>query len=227
MTFNVLVVEDEKSISDIVTKYLSSEGYNFYVAENGFVALEAFSEQLFHLVLLDVMMPGIDGIEVLKQIREISDVPVIMLTAKQSEVDRINGFVVGADDYVVKPFSSRELMQRIKVILKRVHPLPQGVVLLSGALKLDINSMTLTKNHEKITITATEFQLLQTFMTHQNQVLTREQLISLSFGHDYDGFDRNIDSYIKRLRQKIEDDVKKPIYLVTKYGAGYVFGGGK
>ncbi|BEP28327.1 response regulator transcription factor [Helicovermis profundi] len=225
MNFNILIVEDQKEISSIVVKYLIKESYNTFVAENGFEALELFSRQSFHLVLLDVMMPGIDGFEVLKEIRNISEVPVIMLTAREAETDRIKGFDFGADDYVVKPFSPRELVRRIKVVFRRLYNETDEIVLQVENLKLYTKSMKLQKDGEYINITSTEFQLLHTFIKNKGLVLSREQLIEKSFGYDYDGFDRNIDTYIKRLRQKIEDNPKKPKYLVTKYGVGYIFGG--
>lgn len=225
MKFNVLVVEDQKDISSIIVKYLENEGYRYCIAENGFEALEQFNIQSFHLVILDIMMPGIDGFEVLKEIRKISAIPVIILTAKQEEVDRLKGFDIGADDYVVKPFSPRELMRRIRVIFRRLYNESNEIILKFDELKLFTKSMKLFKNNKEITITSTEYHLLHTFMKNKGQVLTREQLIHLSFGNDYDGFDRNIDSYIKRLRQKIETNPKKPTLLITKYGAGYVFGG--
>ncbi len=225
MTFNVLVVEDQKEISSIIGKYLAKEGYDYHVSENGFEALEAFSASTFHLVILDVMMPGIDGFEVLQEIRNISQIPVIMLTAKHEEVDRIKGFEKGADDYVIKPFSPRELMQRIKVIFRRVYNSSDEIVLQVGDLKLYTNSMKLLKNEENVSITTTEFKLLYTFMKNKGHVLTRDQLIEQSFGFDYDGYDRNIDSYIKRLRLKVEDHPKKPKILITRYGVGYIFGG--
>lgn len=224
--FNILVVEDQSDISDIVMKYLESSGYSCDLAENGFEALEYFSINTYHLILLDVMMPGIDGFEVLTRIREISDVPIIMLTAKQEEIDRLKGFEKGADDYVVKPFSPRELMGRVKVFLRRIYQTSDEIVLVEGELKLFTGSMKLQKASVDIDLTATEFKLIHTFMRNKGQILTREQLIDQSFGLGYEGFDRNIDSYIKRLRQKIEDDPKKPTILITKYGAGYVFGGG-
>lgn len=223
--FNILIVEDQSDISDIVIKYIENNGYSWDLAVNGFEALEYFSTNTYHLILLDVMMPGIDGFEVLTKIREISDIPVIMLTAKQEEVDRLKGFEKGADDYVVKPFSPRELMGRVKVFLKRVYGAAHEDVLVEGQLKLFISSMKLQKANIDIDITATEFKLIYTFMRNKGQVLTREQLIEQSFGLDYDGFDRNIDTYIKRIRQKIEVNPKKPTILVTKYGAGYIFGG--
>ena len=223
MNFKILLVEDQRDISSIVLKYLSEEGYSSKLAENGFEALELFAKDSFHLVLLDIMLPGIDGFEVLKEIRTFSDVPVIMLTAKEQEIDRIKGFDSGADDYVVKPFSPRELMGRIKAVFKRVYNVKEEKVLENGKLKLYIDSKKLTSEGEDLNITSTEFQIMETFFKNKNTVLTREQIIRMSFGYEYDGFDRNIDSYIKRLRHKIEDDSKNPEYLITKYGLGYVF----
>jgi DNA-binding response OmpR family regulator len=225
--FNILVVEDQSDISDIVVKYLVNSGYTCDLAKNGFEALECFSMNTYHLILLDVMMPGIDGFEVLTRIREISDIPIIMLTAKQEEIDRLKGFDKGADDYVVKPFSPRELMGRVKVFLKRIYQTSDEIVLVEGELKLFTGSMKLQKANVDLDLTATEFKLIHTFMRNKGQILSREQLIEQSFGQGYDGFDRNIDSYIKRIRQKIEVDPKKPTILVTKYGVGYVFGGGQ
>lgn len=227
MEFSVLVVEDQKEISRIVIKYLENEGYKYMLAEDGFDALDTFNKHSFHLVLLDIMMPGIDGFAVLNEIRKISDIPVIMLTAKQEEVDRLKGFDFGADDYVVKPFSPRELMRRIKAMFRRVYNESDEVILYANQLKLYTKSMRLFKDDNEIEITSTEYHLLYTFMKNKGQILTREQLIEMSFGNQYEGFDRNIDSYIKRLRQKIEDDPKKPTILLSKYGAGYVLGGEK
>lgn len=225
MKYQVLVVEDHKEISEIVAKYLDKEGYAYHIAENGFEALEYFNSQPIHLILLDIMMPGINGFEVLKEIRKISEVPVIFLTAKQEEVDRIKGFDIGADDYVIKPFSARELMRRIKVLIKRVYHESDEIIYRYQNLSLHTKSMKLYKEDEEIIITASEYNLLLVMFQHQGQVLTREQLINLAYGDDYEGYDRNIDSYIKRIRQKIEVDSKNPQILITKYGAGYIFGG--
>lgn len=225
--YRILLVEDEVQISDVVIKYLQKNGFECELAENGFEALQAFSKAHFHLVILDIMMPGIDGFEVLQRIREISEIPVIMLTAKQEELDRLKGFEYGADDYVVKPFSPRELVERVKVFLKRVYNLVDEVVLTSGNLHLYTASMQLFRDDERLMLTTTEFKLLYALMRNMNQVLSREQLIELAFGVGYDGFDRNIDTYIKRIRQKIEPDPKHPIYLKTKYGQGYVLEGGQ
>jgi len=225
MKYRILVAEDQKEIRDIVSKYLEKEGYDFLLASDGFEALNLFNNNTIHLVLLDIMMPGIDGFEVLKAIRKISDVPVIMLTARQEEVDRLKGFDTGADDYVVKPFSVKELMKRVKIFIKRVYHQSDELIYQCRDLSLYTKSMKLYKNREEIPITSAEYSLLLVMFKNQGQVLTREQLINLAYGSEYEGYDRNIDSYIKRIRQKIEDDPKNPQLLVTKYGAGYVFGG--
>lgn len=225
--YKILVVEDESEISSIILKYLQKNAYDCYLAENGIEALEKFSEQSFHLVILDIMMPGIDGFEVLKRLREVSEVPIIMLTARHEETDRLKGFQNGADDYVVKPFSPRELVERVKVLMRRIYNTGDEVILISGEIKLYTSSMKLLKNDETIDLTSTEFKLLHALMRNVDQILTREQLIELAFGVGYDGFDRNIDTYIKRIRQKIETDPKSPMYLKTKYGQGYVFNGGE
>lgn len=225
MDYNILIAEDQKEISDIVSKYLKNEGYGCHVAKDGFEALEYMSTHDCHLLLLDVMMPGISGFEVLQAVRKISDVPVVMLTAKQEETDRLKGFDIGADDYVVKPFSARELMKRVKAILRRTYQEADEIVYNHRELKLFSSSMKLTKNGNNIELTSVEFSLLLALFKNKGQVLSREQLIRMSFGTGYEGYDRNIDSYIKRIRQKIEDDPGCPKYLITKYGAGYMFGG--
>lgn len=225
MSRKVLVVEDQREISSIIIKYLENEGYDYQLAEDGLSALDTFSDDFFHLVLLDVMMPGIDGFQVLSEIRKVSNVPVIMLTARELEPDRIKGFDLGADDYVIKPFSPKELMRRIRSLFKRVYNESSGQTIEFGDLKLNLGSMTLEKRGQTVDLTAVEFRLLKAFVDNRGIVLSRDQIINLAFGVDYEGIDRNIDSYIRRLRSKLEDDPGKPRYLVTKYGAGYVFGG--
>lgn len=225
MKYQILVVEDQPEISSVVSKYLEKEGYGYYLAKDGFEALNIFGSSTVHLVLLDVMMPGIDGFEVLKEIRRISEVPVIMITARQEEVDRLKGFTTGADDYVVKPFSVKELMLRIKGLLKRIYHESDDIIYQYKDLSLHAKSMKLYKENNEIPITAAEYSLLLVLFKNQGQVLSREQLIELAYGNDYEGYDRNIDSYIKRIRQKIEKDPKNPQILMTKYGAGYILGG--
>jgi DNA-binding response OmpR family regulator len=226
MPYNILIVEDQREISSVVSKYLENEGYHTLVANDGFEALERFNGNEIHLALLDIMMPGIDGFDVLKTIRKTSDIPVIMLTARAEEIDRLKGFDIGADDYVVKPFSVKEVVKRVNAIIKRVYRSnTDEIVYQYDDLSLHTKSMKLFKGEAEIPITAAEFGLLQALFRYQGQVLSREQLISLAYGYEYDGYDRNIDSSIKRLRQKIEDDPKNPQILLTKYGAGYVLGG--
>lgn len=226
LDFNILVVEDHKEISNIIIKYLEKEGYSYELAEDGFQALELFSKYSFHLIILDIMMPGIDGFQVLKEIRNISNIPVIMVTAKEQEVDKLKGFDYGADDYVVKPFSPRELIQRVNVLLRRLYNKDDKKFIQVGVFKLYTDDERLTKNEVEIPITHTEYLLMKIFMDNKGAVLTREQLINIALGMDYQGYDRSIDSHIKRLRQKIEEDSRNPKYIKTKYGAGYTFGGG-
>ncbi|PKM87299.1 MAG: DNA-binding response regulator [Firmicutes bacterium HGW-Firmicutes-10] len=225
MTYRILVVEDQPEISKIITRYLESENYLTDLAQDGFDALKRFNQNTYHLVLLDVMMPGINGFEVLHDIRNISDVPVIMLTAKGEEDDKITGFDTGADDYMVKPFSPKELVRRVKAIIRRVYGDSEEIILNVPPLKLYESSMKLEKNGLEIELTASEFKLLYTLIKHKGQILTREQIIRYAYTEEYDGYDRNIDSLIKRLRHKIEDDPKNPTLILTKYGAGYMFGG--
>lgn len=227
LIFKILVVEDQQEIRELIAKYLRNEGYEVVVAKQGFEALEAFENQNIHLILLDVMMPGIDGFQVLEEIRKVSEVPVIMLTARQEEVDRLKGFQLGVDDYVSKPFSPRELIKRIQVFLKRVYHEGNEIVYQYQNIRLFSKSFTLMKDQNQIEITAAEYKVLAAFMKNKGQILSREQLIEQAFGEDYEGYDRNIDSFIKRIRQKIEDDPKNPKLLITKYGAGYIFGGEK
>lgn len=226
MPFKILIIEDEKNISEIVAKYLEKEGYTTLIANDGIEGLALFRDSNPDLVISDVMMPTIDGFEVLREIRLISDAPVIMLTAKQEEVDRLKGFENGADDYVTKPFSPKELVRRVMVMLKRTYKaIEDKQVLIEGELKLDLNKQKLYKNEDEIDITSKEFQIIYAFFKNPRQILSREQLIELAFSNDFDGFDRTIDAHIKKIRHKIEEDTKNPKYLKTKYGAGYIFGG--
>lgn len=225
LIFKILVVEDQEEIRELIAKYLIKEGYEVVLAKQGFEALELFENQDIHLILLDIMMPGINGFEVLYEIRKISEVPVIMLTAKQEEIDRLKGFDLGVDDYVIKPFSPRELMKRVQVFLRRIYNESDKIVYQYQNLKLYSKSLMLLKDNQEIDLTAAEYKVLAALMKNKGQILSREQLIEQAFGGDYEGYDRNMDSFIKRIRQKIEVDPKNPKLLVTKYGAGYIFGG--
>ena len=227
MRYQILVVEDQPEIRSIVEKYLLKEGYAVLTASDGLEALALFNSNTVHLVLLDVMMPGIDGFEVLKEIRTVSEVPVIMLTARQGEIDRVRGFRGGVDDYVVKPFSVKELMLRVQRLLLRVYHKGEEIVYPCEDLRLHTASMKLYRGETEIPVTTAEYLLLSVLFRNQGRVMSREQLIQQAYGTDYDGYDRNIDSYIKNIRQKIEADPRHPQVLLTKYGAGYQFGGNK
>ncbi len=225
---NILVVEDEKNISDVIQAYLIKEGFNVFLGNDGEKALDLFYNEDIHLIVLDLMIPKISGEEVCKMIRATSDVPIIMLTAKTHEEDRIEGLSIGADDYVLKPFSPRELVSRVKALLRRAYPHSRpGAEKLSfnnGDLEIEVDKMIVRKNNETVTLTTNEFKVLLTLVTNQNNVLSREQLIVSAFGEEYEGFDRTIDTHIKNIRQKIETNPKAPEYIHTIYGAGYKFG---
>jgi len=224
MGYKILVIEDEYTIRDVVSQYLKVEGFEVMEAENGLRALSLFNKFDFDLIVSDVMMPGIDGFEVLKTIRMVSDVPVIMLTAKSEEVDKLRGFESGANDYITKPFSPRELVLRVKVWLKRMNGEETNRIKM-GPFSMDIEKMLLYKDNVSIELTAKEFEIMKIFMQNKGQIFTREAIMDKAFGYDYEGYERNIDVMIKKIRQKIESDSKNPEYLKTKYGAGYVFGG--
>lgn len=224
---NILVVEDEKNISDVIKAYLQKEGFNIFLAKDGEMAIELFENNDIHLILLDLMIPKISGEEVCKKIRSSSDVPIIMLTAKTHEDDRIEGLSIGADDYVLKPFSPRELVSRVKALLRRAYPNSRpGAEKLSfnnGDLEIDIDKMIVKKNNKNVNLTTNEFKVLLSLVSNQNIVLSREQLIISAFGYEYEGYDRTIDAHIKNIRHKIESNPKSPQYIHTVYGAGYKF----
>ncbi len=224
---NILVVEDEKNIMDVIVAYLKKENFQTFIAKDGQEAMEIFHEEDIHLIILDLMIPLVSGEEVCKRIRTTSNVPIIMLTAKTEEEDKITGLSIGADDYVSKPFSPRELMSRVKALLRRSYqgsnPLAEKLYFNDGDLEIDLDKMEVAKAGEIVHLTANEFKILRAFVSNVEQVLSREQLITVAFGYDYEGFDRTIDTHIKNIRQKIEDDSKSPKYIQTVYGAGYRF----
>lgn len=225
MRIKILVVEDQREISDIVVRYLQKEGYETQVAQDGFEALELFGHEQFQLVLLDIMLPGISGFEVLREMRAVSDIPIIVLTARQDELDRLKGFDSGADDYVIKPFSPRELVSRVNVFVKRIYGRDETQAMRWKEFRLLPGRMALFRGDTEIPLTAAEFRLLEVFFRNIGKVLSRERLIAQAFGQDFEGYDRSIDSHIKRIRQKMEDSPSEPKILKTKYGAGYLFGG--
>ncbi|WP_058990170.1 response regulator transcription factor [Anaerococcus rubeinfantis] len=226
---NILIVEDEKGISKIIKSYLEKEGYNVFQAYDGKEGLNYFENEEIDLILLDLMIPEISGEELIKEIRNKSNVPVIMVTAKVNEEDIINGLKLGADDYMTKPFSPKELVQRIKTVLRRIekYNIPRADIIKTtdGRLEMDLEYNRFFKDGKEISLTKNEFQIVKTLFSNPNKIFTREEIIEITFGFDYDAYDRAIDTHIKNIRQKIEDNPKKPSYIKTIYGMGYKSGG--
>jgi len=221
----VLVVEDEESFSDALTYMLRKEGYEVAVASNGNEALSEFDRSGADLVLLDLMLPGVPGTEVCRQLRQRSNVPVIMLTAKDSEVDKVVGLELGADDYVTKPYSSRELVARVRAVLRRGAETAELVtaVLEAGPVRMDVERHVVSVNGDTIRLPLKEFELLELLLRNAGRVLTRGQLIDRVWGADYVGDTKTLDVHVKRLRSKLEPDPAEPKYLLTVRGLGYKF----
>jgi len=218
----ILVVEDEEKISDIVKAYLAKEGFSVKVASTGQDAISSVKEG-FDLIILDLMLPDMNGEDICETIREDSDIPIIKLTAKSEEEDRIKGLGIGADDYVVKPFSPRELVARVKALLRRVKGKKEKTSFDSGNLVIDSSRYEVIKQGEPVVLTSTEFKLLQCLANSPGQVFSRLQLVNIILGYDFEGYDRTIDAHIKNIRHKIEDDPKESQYIKTVYGVGYRF----
>lgn len=223
MAYKILVVDDELTLLNTVRAYLEQEGFSVQIASDGRSALQLFRNFQPDLVVLDIMLPEIDGLEVLRQLRRSSNVYVVMLTAKADEADKIIGLGIGADDYVTKPFSPRELVARIKASLRRLGGGSAQIELVSAHLRLDEDARLAWKNDQQLDLTPIEFDLLHTLMRHHGRALSREQLIEKVWGYDYYGDDRVVDVHIGRLRKKVEDDAAKPTLIVTAWGAGYRF----
>ncbi|GAA1086309.1 response regulator transcription factor [Nocardiopsis composta] len=222
----VLVVEDEESYSDALSYMLRKEGFEVNVAETGTVALEQFDRSGADLVLLDLMLPGLSGTEVCRTLRQKSNVPVIMLTAKDSEIDKVVGLELGADDYVTKPFSSRELVARIRAVLRRQGEEGEASVpsaLEAGPVRMDVERHVVTVRGEPVQLPLKEFELLEVLLRNAGRVLTRMQLIDRVWGADYVGDTKTLDVHVKRLRAKIESDPGAPRFIVTVRGLGYKF----
>jgi DNA-binding response OmpR family regulator len=227
----VLVVDDEVKILRLVKSYLEINGYTAFCAENGREGLELFEKNLdsanpVALILLDLMLPDFSGEEFCKQVRRTSDVPIIMLTAKVDEESVIRGLNIGADDYVCKPFSPRQLMARVAAALRRKGGREKAGGFLSwGDLTVDTEKRILSRKGEEVSLTRDEYNILTLLMSRQAKIFTREEILEAVKGEDYEGFDRSVDSHIKRLRAKIGDDPKAPRYILTVYGMGYRMGG--
>ncbi|QKE82704.1 response regulator transcription factor [Arthrobacter sp. NEB 688] len=221
----ILIVEDEESFSDPLSYLLNKEGYEVSVADNGHDALSEFDTGGADLVLLDLMLPGLSGVDVCRALRQRSNVPVIMLTAKDSEIDKVVGLELGADDYVTKPYSSRELLARIKAVLRRGAE-PEELLpttLEAGPVRMDVERHVVTVRGEQRSLPLKEFELLEMLLRNTGRVLTRGQLIDRVWGSDYVGDTKTLDVHVKRLRAKIETDPGAPQHIVTVRGLGYKF----
>ena len=221
----VLVVEDERNLREPLVYLLQKEGYDVIEAEDGNAAIENFHKLGADLILLDLMLPGLSGNEVCRAIRAESQVPIIMVTAKDTEIDKVVGLEIGADDYVTKPYSTRELLARMKAVLRRgSEPVAaDSGILQAGPVVMDIESHTVSVNGEKIQMPLKEFELLELLMENVNRVLTRGQIIDRVWGSNYFGDTKTLDVHVKRIRSKIEDDPSRPRHLLTVRGLGYKF----
>jgi two-component system response regulator RegX3 len=221
----ILVVEDEAGMRDPLVYLLRSEGYEVIEAEDGESAVSIFHKEGADLVLLDLMIPKLNGKDVCKALRTTSDVPIIMLTAKDTEIDKVIGFEIGADDYVTKPYSKNELLARMKAVLRRNGGPRQAEngVLEAGPIRMDIERHTVYFNGEKVSMPLKEFELLELLLENRNRVLTRGQIIDRVWGANYFGDTKTLDVHIKRLRSKIEDDPSRPVHLLTVRGLGYKY----
>ena len=220
----ILVVEDEETLAEAISFLLSKEGFDVAVAATGPEAIESFDKSGADLILLDLMLPGLSGTEVCRQIRTKSSVPIIMLTAKDSEIDKVVGLEIGADDYVTKPYSSRELIARIRAVLRRGElqdNADEGTTLEVGPVRMDTDRHVISVNGEVVAIPLKEFELLEFLMRNAGRVLTRVQLIDRVWGSDYVGDTKTLDVHIKRLRAKIEKDPANPEHIQTVRGMGY------
>jgi DNA-binding response OmpR family regulator len=227
-TRKILLVEDEEKISSVIKSFLESKGLIVLLAEDGRKALELFEKEAISMVLLDLMLPGLSGEEVCQSIRSSSQVPIIMLTAKSAEADMLRGLGIGADDYITKPFSLKALYARMEAVWRRAGDsmAEQGDQLsFRGGLTVDFKYRRILKDSEEVRLTPNEYKLLSALIRHKGKVFTRDELITLALGEDFEGYDRTIDSHIKNLRAKLEEDPKNPVYIKTIHGVGYKFGG--
>jgi DNA-binding response OmpR family regulator len=219
----ILVVDDERELREVVSLYLEKEGYKILQAGDGVSAVKVFHDEKPDLVILDLMLPDIPGEKVCNVIRENHDTPIIMLTSKSGEDSRISGLEMGADDYITKPFSPKELVARVKAIFRRMGKTVSSDLQVARKLEIDENSYTVKKDGRQIDLTPIEFKILSTMYRNPGRTYTREQLITYALGYEYEGMSRTIDSHIKNIRQKIEADPSRPEYVRTVFGIGYKF----
>ncbi|NEZ73917.1 response regulator transcription factor [Clostridium botulinum] len=224
---NILIIEDEKRVSEVLKAYLEKEGYKVYCTTKGLESIEIFKSIDIQLIILDLMLPDISGEEVCRIIRQSSDVHIFMLTAKGALNDRIEGLNIGADEYLIKPFSPRELTARVNALFRRLstYNSTSNLIFDDERLGIDYDKRVVKVNGKEVSITPNEFDILYTLVSNKGKVLSREQLINKIFGIDFNGYDRTIDVHIKNIRKKIEEDTKNPKYIVTVMKVGYKFGG--
>jgi len=218
----VLVVEDEPQIAEIAKDYLEHAGFAVVTADNGPAALAVARERRPDLIVLDLGLPRLDGLEVARRLRHDAETPIIMLTARVDESDRLIGLEIGADDYITKPFSPRELVARVRAVLRRTAP-PAAEVIQRGTVSIDLPRMQASRDGRRLDLTSTEFQLLAALARQPGRVFTRAQLLDAVRGSEIESFERAIDAHVKNLRRKLEPDPHNPRYVLTVYGAGYKF----
>ncbi|AEM79974.1 MULTISPECIES: response regulator [Thermoanaerobacter] len=225
MSYRILIVDDEKPIVEIIKYNLEKEGYITYEAYDGEEALKIAKEQNPDLIILDVMLPKLDGFSVLRTLRQSMTIPILMLTAKEEEVDKVLGLELGADDYITKPFSIRELIARVKANLRRIslNGNESGNIIYVKNLKIDMSKYKVEKNNKEIELTSREFELLRFLILNKGLIFSREMLLEKVWGYEYLGDIRTVDVTIRRLREKIEDDPSNPKLIHTKRGVGYYF----
>lgn len=217
----LLIAEDEVKIAELLKDYLVAAGFSVKTVERGDSAVVEVRNNPPELVLLDIMLPGMDGMEVCRAIRKFSSVPIIMITARIEEIDRILGLELGADDYVCKPFSPREIVARVKAILRRSRPQSEETLLRVGQISMDCATREVSVRGERANLTPNEFALLKALMTRPNRVFTRAELVNLVQGYSFDGYERTIDSHIKNLRKKLGEKIRDQEVISTVYGVGY------
>ena len=227
MSSNVLVIEDDPGITRVVRLYLEQDGHQVLTAADGLSGLQAARDSKPDLIVLDLMLPRLDGMEICRALREDSDVPIIMVTARVSEGDRLAGFDLGADDYIPKPFSPRELAARVRAVLRRASrqaDVGQPATTEYRGMSIDFTRRTVAVDDHKLALTPTEFRLLALLAASPGRPFTRDQIIDGVFGYDFDGFDRTVDVHVANLRRKVEPNSRKPRYIQTVHGIGYRFG---
>jgi two-component system response regulator BaeR len=220
---HILIVEDEKKLADLLSDYLIQTGFKTTCLDRGDGVVDWMKKNSPELILLDIMLPGLDGIEVCRKIRRFSTVPIIMITARVEEIDRIVGLELGADDYICKPFSPREVVARVKAVLRRVYPEKTTPIQTAGPLSLDEATRQVLVHNQHLNLTPCEFGLLKVLMAHPHRVFSRSELLAKVQGYQFDGYDRTIDSHIKNLRKKVAEKLPEQAVIQSVYGVGYRF----